>query len=234
MAATSYPPQTVLHVDDDSDVLDLGETLLEHACPGLTVLRYEDPDEALAALSTTHVDCLVSDSISLADGTPFVRGVRARGETTPIVLFTGSEWHTVREVAEAVDAVGYVRKGNADALAELTRRVEAAVCGDLVESPRTVADGWTVVGWYDWTADGELSTRIAEAVSAHTGVAIETLPPLFDAIDADALTTVLFPVDVAAGVRRPRATAVDVQFRWADNDLLVTNEGLIALRPHAG
>lgn len=233
MATTSHPPQTVLHVDDDVDVLDLGETLLEYASPGLTVLRYDDPDEALAALSTTPVDCVVSDSISLADGTPFVRGVRALGETTPIVLFTGSEWHTVREVAEAVDAVGYVRKGNADALAELTRRVQAAVYGDLVESTRTFADGWTVVGWYDWTTDGELSTRIVEAVSAHTGVAIETLPPLFDAVDADALTAVLFPIDVSAGARRPRPTAVDVQFRWADNELLLTNDGLIALRPLA-
>lgn len=216
---------TVLHVDDEQ-TLEITTITLRRECPDAAVLRYDDPDEALAALPAAGVGCVVSDNIRLADGTPFVRGVHELAPSTPIVLFTGSTWNEVGDVAEAVRATGYVHKGSPDAISELGRRVRAVVSGEgAVERPYTLDGGWTVVGHHDWGTDVELSTRIVEVVAAHTGIDAETTDPLFDAVDTDAVTTLLAP---RSGRRN---SDVEVQFQWLDYELLVTNEGRIALRP---
>lgn len=230
---SNQPPtarRTVLHVDDDEQVLDLGRSLLEHEHPDIDVVQYADPDEALAALSSTSVDCIVSDSIRLADGTPFVSAVRETDTEVPIVLFTGSPWDDTRDLAEHVDAAGYVRKGNTDGLAELEHRIGAVVDdADAVEGPRTRDDGWTVLGRHDWTADVELSSRLVELVTAHTGRGIEATAPLFDSVDIDAVVALLAPIG-ADGRRRPHESPTQVRFHWGDWELLVTNEGIVALR----
>lgn len=221
---------TVLHVDDDESVLDITTSALGHEYPDIALLQYDDPDEALAALAAVDVDCIVSDSIRLADGTPFVRGVRDLDPSTPIVLFTGSTWDEIRDVAEAADAAGYVHKGSPDAVTALGRRVQTLVreAGGL-ERPDTLDGGWTVVGYHDWGDDVELSSRLVEVVTAHTGLDAESADPLFDTVDTDAVTTLLAP--------RPGGPTPDgplaVQFQWLDHDLQVTRAGRIALRPLA-
>lgn len=230
MNSQHQPPQrTVLHVDDDESVLDLGRSLLEHDHPDLAVLRYADPDEALAALASTRVDCVVSDSIRLADGTPFVSAVRETDTDVPIVLFTGAAWDDVREVAERTDVAGYVRKGNNDGLAELEHRVDTVVDdAGSVEHPRTLEGGWTVLGRHDWTADVELSTRLVEMLTAHTGRDAETVDPLFETVDTDAVTALL--AQSGPEGTRPRERPTEVRFHWGEWELRVTNEGLVALR----
>jgi CheY-like chemotaxis protein len=221
----------VLHVDDDAELLDLTSVTLGQEWPQVTLRHYDDPDEALAALETTTVDCVVSDSIHLADGTPFARGVRDLDASTPIVLFTGSAWDEVREVAEAVDATGYVHKGTSESLAELGRQVHAVVSQtDSVERPHTLENGWTVVGRHDWSADVELSSRLVELVTAHTGVDAAVAAPLFETVDTDAVTTLLAPV---GGGNRDRDRSLEVRFQWLDYELRVTGDGVVALRPFA-
>lgn len=234
MSNRSQPTQrTVLHVDDDESVLDLGRSLLEHEHPDIAVLQYADPDEALAALSSTPVDCVVSDSIRLTDGTPFVSAVRETDTDVPIVFFTGSTWDDVREVAERVDAAGYVRKGNVDGLTELEHRIGAVVDDDArVEGPRTLDDGWTVLGRHDWTAGVELSSRLVELVTAHTGRDAETIDPLYESVDTDAVTALLAPLGPEG--HHPRENAVEVRFEWSGLELLVTNAGVVALRSRSG
>ncbi len=200
---------------------------MEHAAPNVHILDHDNPESALEALSSTTVDCVVSDSIRMADGTPFVERVRDLDESVPIVLFTGSEWDAVRETAEAVSAAGYVRKGN-DAVGELIRRVESVLDGDG-EPLYTLEGGWTVVARHDWDARVDLSTRLVEAVTAHTGLDAETVPPLFESIDTDAVTDLLAPLTIDG--RRAREEHMEVHFEWAGHELLVTNEGVIALRP---
>lgn len=217
---TELSPPVVLHVDDDEAVLDLGAVTFGRSDAEVTVLRHVDPDEALARLASTRVDCVVSDSIKLDDGTPFVVAARELDSSVPIVLFTGTEWEAVRPIAERVDTISYVQKGDG-AATELGRQVRE----HLDSTATDLDDEWSVLCRHDWSDDEELTTRIVEAIEAHTGQAFETLPPLFDSVDADALTSLFSSVDTTGKER-----AVEVRFVWGEYELLVTDDGIVAVR----
>ena len=80
---------TVLHVDDDPDVLDITATFLQRADRRFEVVTETDPDAALDRLDG-GVDCVVSDyQMPAMDGLAFLDAVRDEAPELPFVLFTG-------------------------------------------------------------------------------------------------------------------------------------------------
>jgi CheY-like chemotaxis protein len=79
----------VLYIDDEPGLLSIGKLFLERegefAVDTLTSAR-----EALEHLSTGRYDAIVSDyQMPGMDGISFLRQIKASGNTTPFIIFTG-------------------------------------------------------------------------------------------------------------------------------------------------
>src|SRR6056297_2687426 len=99
----------VLIVEDDVDLRDaLSETL---TLSGLDVVTAGDGAQGLAQLRDERPRLVVSDiQMSPMDGMSFLRGVRALGGDTPVILMTA--YATVQQTVEAMKmgAVDYLVK----------------------------------------------------------------------------------------------------------------------------
>ncbi|SFR52394.1 response regulator [Halogeometricum limi] len=246
--------QTVLHVDDDPDTLELSALTLERlGGDDVDVETATDATEALELLDSAAVDCLVTDSLRLADGQAFVVAARERDASLPIVFYTGKAWDEVAADALEARISQYVRKGDLDgveAVAERalelssrdrTPKVEAAdFCSEAVDDadagevpedpsesfPAEVADSrWTVAGVHDWDADDELVTTVANVVEAYTGVDVANAEPLFTAVDLEAVETVLQP----RADDTPRYD-VQVRFPYRSWEVAISSDGYVAVR----
>ncbi|MFB6080292.1 MAG: HalOD1 output domain-containing protein [Haloferacaceae archaeon] len=71
------------------------------------------------------------------------------------------------------------------------------------------------------SGEGALTTAIAEAVSAASGTPIRELPPLYDAIDPDALSALF----------SGRRTSGRVEFRYAGHVVAVTADRTVDVSP---
>jgi CheY-like chemotaxis protein len=229
--------RTVLHVDDDPAVLEVSSDWAD-VHDEVDWLTTSDPGTGLELLATRRVDCLVSDSFRAADGTPFVTRVTDTVPGLPVVLFTSME-HDALDPAVRTSDAAYVRKGSAEPFDALLDRV-LAVTGDADHSPATVDPAlrelgdagdagddstptgqWVPIGRYR-PADGEdPATAIITAVEAYTGLDAAAFPPLYDAVDADALAALLAEPD------DPLREHVRVRFVYADHELAVTGGGLV-------
>jgi len=78
---------------------------------------------------------------------------------------------------------------------------------------------------FDWTAHGEPSSGIVEAVARSTGREVTALPPLHDAVETDALNALL-----ADGVGSADG-AVDVTFSYAKHRITVSADGDVEISP---
>jgi DNA-binding NarL/FixJ family response regulator len=245
-------PLTVLHVDDDPDVLELSRTSFRRQAEDVETVVASSAAEGLDVLGSRSVDCVVSDSLRCPDDRPFVVAVREAAPSVPILLFTAKKWDDVAESAVEAGVAEYVRKAETGDVETVVRRArELAELSDVesltsdsdsdTESPtldsgaldgRTTAvttdgvDGeWTTIATHDWVADDELGTTIAEALSSYTGVDATEAEPLFTTLDAEALETLLR--------RHSRTDArydVRVRFPYRRWELLVTSGGDVAMR----
>ncbi|WP_416840554.1 response regulator [Haloferax sp. DFSO52] len=240
-------PQTVLHVDDDPEMLALS-TATFHQFDDISLLTATTAIDALDIVSSHSVDCVVSDSLMLPDGVPLIEALRRENKDVPIVLFTAKDWTEVADVASAAAVSEYVQKAGPDDLSTVLEHVGMLVDGDRDESlaagvsavTEALADhadaasaasfsldeNWELVG--QWVGDDELGIVVVEAIEAHAGLpAIEE--PLYDYIDADALEELLRPV--LEDEERP---GIEVRFPYGDFELAVTSTGDIFARPEPG
>jgi CheY-like chemotaxis protein len=243
--ATMPARPTVLHVDDDPAVLELSSDWATDE--GVTWLTAADPAAGLALLADRDVDCLVSDSLSTADGEPFVARAADTVPALSVVLFTATDREAVdlqtRRAAEA-----HVEKGATDPFARLFARVSTLVTdrADANESAsapsETVSEhtsttpdrrstgndrsaSWVSIGRYDPnTSSPDLATTIVTAVDAYTDRDVSTVAPLYESIDAEVLEALLRRPD--GGTR----AGIEVRFPFAEYELAVTSEGRILLR----
>ncbi|MEF8857071.1 MAG: HalOD1 output domain-containing protein [Haloplanus sp.] len=233
--------RTVLHVDDDPDVLDLSSDWAS-VRDGVTWLTATDPDTGLELLSSRDVDCLVSDSFRTADGQPFVTYAADARPDLPVVLFSSKHRDDVDpEIRES--SVYYVKKGSSEPFQTLFDRVlelvgtsptdDAPLAVDVAPRAGTRADGsdttetterWVPIARFRPGDRDDLSTVIVSAVEEHTGRDATEFPPLYDSIDADALAALCRRPD-----GRPR-DGVQVRFHYAGHELAVTGEGLVLVR----
>ena len=80
---------TVLYVDDEPGLLEIGKLFLEEDGQFI-VDTISSATDALALLDTKVYDAIISDyHMPVMDGVEFLKKVRTSGNTIPFILFTG-------------------------------------------------------------------------------------------------------------------------------------------------
>jgi CheY-like chemotaxis protein len=207
---------SVLHVDDEPDVLELSTQLLERRDPRISVTTAGSGSDGLAALEENRVDCIVSDSVRLPDGESFVEAASRRTDA-PIVLFTAKEWAEISSDAVAAEVAEYVRKADAADYKDVLRHVLRLTSPDGGDDPEA-----RLIGSHDFASNGELGVSIVRAVHGVAGGDIDEYEPLFDVVDPDALETLL-----ASGADRPDPDGIEISFTYHGFDLSVRTDGSI-------
>ena len=123
------PPYSLLYVDDDTDLLELGKAFLETSHE-FSVGTSDSAAKALALLREQRPDAIISDfEMPDMDGIVFLKQVRSEYGDLPFIIFTGRGREEV--VIEALNngADFYLQKGSdADAVyAELRHVVRRAI-----------------------------------------------------------------------------------------------------------
>ncbi len=101
----------ILYVDDEPALLDIGKVFLEED-GSFTVDTSHSALDALVRLSSRNYDAIVSDyQMPKMDGIAFLKTLRAQGDTTPFIIFTGRGREDV--VIEALNSGAdfYLQKG---------------------------------------------------------------------------------------------------------------------------
>lgn len=117
----------ILHVDDDSSILDLTASFFETELDDTNITKATSPDEALSRLSERGFDCIVSDyDMPERNGLEFLADVLAERPELPFILYTGKGNEEI--AAEAINAgvTGYLQKGGPDQIRRLANRVKHA------------------------------------------------------------------------------------------------------------
>ena len=119
----------VLYVDDDIDLLNLEKVILERLGDFL-VTPVAGAVEAISLLKEQSFDVIISDyQMPGMDGIAFLRHLKAEGDTTPFILFTGRGREEV--VIEALNngTDFYMQKGGEpkSLFTELAYKIRSAV-----------------------------------------------------------------------------------------------------------
>lgn len=126
----SYLPDkfTVLHVDNDSHILDASKRVLPQEDGRLAVETMTDPVDAVDSIQETNYDAVISDYQMLKmDGLELLDTVRQEhDQTLPFILFTGHNREEVVAEALNLDADRYVRK-EGDPEAQLAEVADAVI-----------------------------------------------------------------------------------------------------------
>ncbi|MBN1168218.1 MAG: PAS domain S-box protein [Methanospirillaceae archaeon] len=131
--ATKMIPLSVLYVDDEPALLEIGRIFLERI-GDLTVTTALCASEAISLLSNQSFDAIISDyQMPGCDGIAFLKHLRKHGDTTPFIIFTGKGREDV--VIEALNegADFYLQKGGdpKPQFAELYNIIQYAVARQL-------------------------------------------------------------------------------------------------------
>jgi CheY-like chemotaxis protein len=237
----------LLHVDDDEDSLELSRSQFERLLPGVDVLTRTDAESALATLSMESVDTVVSDSIELPDGTPFVEAARNAYPELPIVLYTGREFTDAAPVITQAGVTEYVQKRADTTPQTLVDRVQRHLSAD--DTPATAtrsshtppahdstsstgskfddvsnrvaperSDEWTELARCDPTSVDDLVVTLVNALGEQANER-----PLVELFDAEALARVFASQDADPPTQ--------FRVRLDTHEVVVTNTGLVATRP---
>lgn len=232
----------ILHVDDDEACLELSRSSFERALPTVELITRTDADEALATLRVEQVDAVVSDSVELADGTPFVEAARNAYPDLPIVLYTGREFTDAAPVITRAGVTEYVQKRADTPVRNLVTRVERVVDSDdrlgtaqfrhapeRADTPRarddqagdpseTAADEWTELARCDPTSVDDLLVTLVGVLGDRADER-----PLVELFDAEALASIFSSQN---GDR-----SVQIRLRLDTHEVVVTDAGVVASRP---
>lgn len=122
---------SVLYVDDEPDLLDISRCYLEKT-QGFTVDTVESAHAALEKIRTISYDVIVSDyQMPEMDGIQLLKALRASGNSTPFIIFTGKGREEVVIQAFENGADFYVQKGGEpkSQFTELSHKIKKAVEG---------------------------------------------------------------------------------------------------------
>lgn len=239
-------PTTVLHVDDDPSFLSLASTVFDRNATFETVSAASATD-GLDRLDERAIDCVVSDSVRLPDGEPFVTRVRREYPDLPVILFTANDLDSAASDLDRGTVTAYVQKAGVDDFDTLLARVDSVTetpddrqavtdeaigqtggfpeADDPVVASLDLGDGWTVSEIDDWGDDNNVTESVVDTATRVTDIDGADLPPLFDSIDPEALATV---VGTSPGGRE--RSGVQVRFPYAGLEFVVTADGVLAFR----
>lgn len=123
---------------DDQALVRRGLAALLGSLPGFElVVEAESGAAALAALAETPVDVVVSDiRMADGDGIELIRGLRARGDLTPVILLTTFDDPDLLLAAADVGAQGFLLK---DASPEdLEQAIHRVLRGEVLLQPLAI------------------------------------------------------------------------------------------------
>jgi len=126
---TPEEPLALLHVEDDDQFAETMAAYLEDAVGDFVVTRVASAEAALDRLSTTTVDCVVSDyQMPGMDGIELSRAVAERAPHLPFVLLTGRGSEAVaREAVDAAVTSYLPKRADREGFERLAERVRDAV-----------------------------------------------------------------------------------------------------------
>lgn len=232
----------ILHVDDDEHCLELSRASFERLLPDVVVVTRDDADEALATLSVEPIDAIVSDSIELADGTPFVEAARNAYPDVPIVLYTGREFTDAAPVIAQAGVTEYVQKRADTGIPTLVSHVERLVDESAsrtdtdsfrytpsderddsvasVTSPNVATDEWTELARCDPTSVDDLVVTLIDVLGDRADER-----PLVELFDPEALARMFsYPGD-------GHDVTIQLRIRLETHEVVVADSGVIASRP---
>ena len=119
----------MLHVDDDPHFGELVTNRLEHEADQITVQTVTTPKEALSALATDPVDCILSDyDMPGRKGLEFLETVREEYSDLPFILYTSRGSEEIASEAISAGVTDYLQKGaGTDHYKLLAKRITNAV-----------------------------------------------------------------------------------------------------------
>jgi PAS domain S-box-containing protein len=131
----SDAPISVLYVDDEPALLEIGKIFLERA-EGIHVTTADSAEDAIRLFDAGEFDAIVSDyQMPGMDGIAFLKYIRCRYGAFPFLLFTGKgrEEIVIEALNNGVDY--YVEKGGAPKpqFADLVHNIRRAVAGCRTE-----------------------------------------------------------------------------------------------------
>jgi len=120
---------SVLYVDDETGLLDIGKIFLE-SLGNFSIDTAPSACIAISLMNEKKYDAIVSDyQMSEMDGIEFLRRVRASGSDIPLILFTGRgrEEIAIQALNEGADL--YLQKGGdpIPQFTELAHKIRQAV-----------------------------------------------------------------------------------------------------------
>jgi len=102
---------SVLYVDDEADLLELGKHVLEKGGQ-FSVTTYTSAPDALASLKSMNYDAIIADyRMPGMNGIEFLQAIRDTGRSTPFIIFTGKGEEDTAILALNAGADYYLKKG---------------------------------------------------------------------------------------------------------------------------
>jgi PAS domain S-box-containing protein len=119
----------VLHLDSDSEFLELSVDLLEEQSERLEVYPAGSVDQARETLADVEIDCLISEfTLPETTGLDFLETARQLQPNVPFILFTGAGSEDVASEAISAGVTDYLQKsGGLEQFTLLANRVIRAV-----------------------------------------------------------------------------------------------------------
>ena len=133
---------TILYVDDEPTLLDIAKRFLESNGDFVVSVALSAQD-GLAMLSDIQFDVIVSDyQMPNTDGLTFLKLLRASGNTTPFIIFTGRGREDIASDALNSGADFYLQKGGdpESQFLELTYKIQQAVRRSRAENALKISE----------------------------------------------------------------------------------------------
>jgi PAS domain S-box-containing protein len=111
MGGLSSQQIRVLCVDDEPGFADVAAEMLEQKRDSIKAAGMTDPQEAVALLEATQIDCVVSDyDMPGMDGLEFLDAVRDSSPSKPFILLTGRGNEEIASEAISRGVTDYIQK----------------------------------------------------------------------------------------------------------------------------